>query len=192
MQKSKPQEIDIARCELNAGQIDWLPTNPRQATKQDIDRTMASIREDEDFLEDRPVLVTPGDSGLVVFAGNLRVTAAKKVGLKTIPAIIYSPENDDDRETIKRRAIKDNGSFGSWDYDILANEWDGPLADWGVPAWAAPDFTPNLNPVDGVAPITDADIVDAEGKLEDEVTPSEKQLIEIVCPHCGKVFEFRV
>jgi hypothetical protein len=32
--------------------------------------------------------------------------------------------------------MKDNGSFGAWDYDALANEWDDlPLQDWGVPAW---------------------------------------------------------
>ena len=32
--------------------------------------------------------------------------------------------------------MKDNGSFGAWDYDALANEWDDlPLADWGVPSW---------------------------------------------------------
>ena len=192
MKKSKIQEIDLSRIQMNEGQIDWLPRNPRQATKEDIEKTVKSIQEDEDFLEDRPVLLTPSDTALVSFGGNLRSIAARKAGKKTIPGVIYIPENDADRETIKRRAIKDNGQFGSWDYDILANEWEGPLQDWGVPAWAAPSFAPNLNPVDGVDPVTDEDIAEAEGKLSEEVTPSEKQLIEIVCPHCGKVFEFRV
>ena len=38
---------------------------------------------------------------------------------------------------MKEIVIKDNGSFGSWDYDTLANEWDGPLEDWGIniPQW---------------------------------------------------------
>ena len=32
--------------------------------------------------------------------------------------------------------MKDNGTFGAWDYDELANNWgDLPLTDWGVPAW---------------------------------------------------------
>ena len=32
--------------------------------------------------------------------------------------------------------MKDNGSFGSWDFDELANAWDDmPLTDWGIPAW---------------------------------------------------------
>lgn len=29
--------------------------------------------------------------------------------------------------------IKDNGSWGEWDWDLLANEWDDlPLNEWGV------------------------------------------------------------
>lgn len=32
--------------------------------------------------------------------------------------------------------IKDNASFGSWDMDALANEWDSQeLDDWGVDVW---------------------------------------------------------
>lgn len=32
--------------------------------------------------------------------------------------------------------IKDNGDFGQWDYDTLANEWNADdLNDWGVDVW---------------------------------------------------------
>ena len=129
--------LKVSTLVQNNGQLGWLPKNPRQWTQTDIDRTAASIREDEDFLEDRPLLVVPKDAKTwVVFAGNLRLTAAKKIGLKEVPCIAYARDTDEDEMTIKRRAMKDNGSFGSWDYDILANEWDDlPLQDWGVPAW---------------------------------------------------------
>lgn len=34
--------------------------------------------------------------------------------------------------------IKDNVSFGEWDFDALANEWDSKdLDDWGVDVWQA-------------------------------------------------------
>ena len=37
---------------------------------------------------------------------------------------------------MKEIIVKDNGSFGSWDYDTLANYWDDlPLLEWGVPVW---------------------------------------------------------
>lgn len=122
----------------NLGQLEWLPKNPRQWTQDDIDRTAKSIREDEDFLEDRPLLVTPQGKKWIIFAGNLRRTAAAQAGVKTLPCVVYQPETDEDYDTIKRRAMKDNGSFGSWDYDTLANDWgDLPLTDWGVPVWDA-------------------------------------------------------
>lgn len=134
--------LKVSQLETNNGQLGWLPKNPRQWTQTDIDRTKASIQEDTDFLEDRPLLVCPGLAGkYVVFGGNLRLTAARSLKLKEVPVVVYcldegGPEQDEIRETIKRRAMKDNGSFGSFDYDLLANEWDDlPLADWGVPAW---------------------------------------------------------
>ena len=135
--KKKRQTVPLAMISLNTGQLAWLPKNPRQWTATDIERTASSITEDPDFLEDRPLLVTPLPAGgFVAFAGNLRHEGAVKAGLTEVPCVVYRPENAQDYDTIKRRAMKDNGSFGSWDYDTLANEWDDlPLADWGVPAW---------------------------------------------------------
>ena len=134
--------LNIATSKLvgNSGQLDWLPRNPRQWTQGDIDRTIKSIGRDADFLEDRPLLAVPAESGkgerYIVFAGNLRLKACKESNVKTAPVVVYFPESDEDRETVKRRAMLDNGSFGSWDYDALANEWDDlPLVDLGIPAW---------------------------------------------------------
>lgn len=129
--------LKVSALTPNNGQLPWLPKNPRQWSQTDIDRTAKSIREDEDFLEDRPLLVVPDGKKYVVFAGNLRLTAAKKEGLAELPCVVYFATNPDkDFDTIKRRAMKDNGSFGMWDYDELANSWDDlPLVDYGVPAW---------------------------------------------------------
>jgi hypothetical protein len=125
---------------MNEGQLGWLPTNPRQWTQKDIDLTKASLQNDPDFTEERPVLVVECDGKLLVFAGNLRTTAARALKWEYISAVLYTPENDEDKDTIKRRSILDNGAFGSWDYDMLANEWDDlPLSDWGVPAWSTED-----------------------------------------------------
>ena len=141
--------LELRTIKRNDGQLEWLPRNPRQWTQTDIDNTARSIAEDEDFLEDRPLLVVPNGDEYIVFAGNLRREGAKKQKMKTVPAVVYYPETDEDRLTVKRRAMKDNGSFGSFDYDILANEWDDlPLQDWGVPAWDPDEDkeTPDVSP----------------------------------------------
>ena len=132
--------IAIDRIQLNEGQLDWLPKNPRQWTQSDIDKTAASILEDPDFLEDRPLLVVPFGKEFVAFGGNLRHEGCKAAKKPTAPCMVYYPENEEDYATIKRRAMKDNGSFGSWDFDELANNWDTlPLGDWGVPSWPSPE-----------------------------------------------------
>lgn len=135
--RKERKTLKVSDLSQNNGQLTWLPKNPRQWTQTDIDRTAKSIREDEDFLEDRPLLVVPDGKKFIVFAGNLRLTAAKKEGLADLPCVVYyATDPDEDFDTIKRRAMKDNGSFGLWDYDALANEWDDlPLVDFGIPAW---------------------------------------------------------
>ena len=133
--KKTRASLPLGQIHLNAGQLEWLPKNPRQWTKADLDRTAASIDEDPDFLEERPILVVPFGGEYIAFAGNLRHEGAAVAGLTKCPCVIYHPETDEDRETILRRALKDNGSFGSWDFDELANSWDDfPLEDFGIPA----------------------------------------------------------
>lgn len=139
MKKSKITKIAVDRLAVNEGQLDWLPRNPRQWTQTDIDSMVKSMEEDPNFAEERPVLAVPGpDKTFVVFCHNLLTRAAQVKGEKQLPAVIYEPETDEDKQTIIRRAIKDNGSFGTWDTDILANEWPVEtlsLEDCGVPDW---------------------------------------------------------
>lgn len=122
---------------LNEGQIPWLPENPRQWTREDVELTKASLKRDPDFQEDNPLkLVKTQDGKLLAFAGNLRTTAAKELRWKTFEAILYTPETADDEETIRRRALLDNGSFGSWDYDRLADKWNEmPFKELGIKVW---------------------------------------------------------
>lgn len=130
--------LPVGKILLNEGQLDWLPRNPRTWTQTEIDNTAASIAKDPDFLEDRPLLLVEYEAGrlYIVFAGNLRHEGSVKNKMKEVPCIIYYPKTKEDYETVKRRAALDNVSFGHWDYDELANNWDDiPWAAWGVHDW---------------------------------------------------------
>lgn len=139
MKRTKITRVAVDRLRINEGQLEWLPRNPRQWTQTDIDRMVRSVEEDPDFAEVRPVLATPApDGSLVVFAHNLLTRAAQVRGDRDLPVAVFEPETDEDRETVCRLALKDNGTFGSWDTDILANKWNvelWQLEDWGVPEW---------------------------------------------------------
>ncbi len=126
--------IKLADLEPNTGQIPGLPMNPRQWTATDVDRIAASLTETPELFEARPLLVYQHEGKYIILGGNLRHEGAKRNKMKEVPAIILPATMP--VEKLKEIVIKDNGSFGAWDYDNLANEWsDLPLPDWGVPAW---------------------------------------------------------
>lgn len=137
------QTLPIESVKQNTGQIEGLPANPRQWTQADIDRIAKSLNETPELFDARPLIVYPHNGEYIIMGGNLRYEGAKKNGEAIVPVHIL-PE-DMDVEKLKEIVLKDNGSFGEWDWDALANEWDDlPLADWGVdvPKWD------NINPDD--------------------------------------------
>jgi len=60
----------------------------------------------------------------------MRLKACEEAGLKEVP-IIFADNLTPEQE--KEFIIKDNSSFGEWDWDLLANEWETEqLIDWGM------------------------------------------------------------
>lgn len=151
------QRINLQELEQNKGQIPGLPANPRQWTRDEIDRIAKSLKETPELFEARPIIVIPHEGKYVILGGNLRYEGCKKNKDKDAPCFIIPDDTPIDK--MKEIIIKDNGSFGEWDYDALGNLWDDlPLADWGVPAWdvqevggGQPDVQEDdFNPDDGV------------------------------------------
>lgn len=101
--------------------LSLLDKNPRKITKDQMDKLCCSLQSDPQFLKCRPVLVNRKDGKLHVYAGNQRVRAAKKIGWKVIPCLI---DDNLSEEVMKERIIKDNKTYGEFDFDILANEYE--------------------------------------------------------------------
>ena len=129
-------EMETARIKVNellpnTGQIEGLPSNPRQWTKDEMARLKKSIEETPELLEARGAIVYPYGGKYIVLGGNMRLSAVKSLGWKDMPCVVL-PEGTS-VEKLKEIVIKDNGSFGEWDMDALANDWDDlPLSDWGA------------------------------------------------------------
>ena len=125
------QRISISLLQENRGQIEGLPANPRQWTRTDLDRLEKSIKETPELLDARGCIVVPHEGRYVILGGNMRLSACRELGMKDIPCYVL-PEGTP-AEKLKEIVIKDNGSFGAWDFDMLADAWDGlDLSDWGV------------------------------------------------------------
>ena len=155
------QTLPIESVKQNTGQIAGLPSNPRQWTQEDIDRIAKSLNETPELFDARPLIVFPHNGEYIIMGGNLRYEGAKKNGLTDVPVHIL-PEGMSN-EKLKEIVIKDNGSFGEWDFDALANEWDDlPLPDWGVPAWN----TENLEEVSAPKEVQEDDFDESKDDID--------------------------
>ena len=123
---------------VKIGEVKPNPNNPRKLDKQKFQKLVQSIKDFPEMLEKRPLVVADG----VILGGNMRHKAAIEAGLKEIPIIDASEWTDKQKEQF---IIKDNLSFGEWDWDVLANEWDAvELGDWGMDVWKPseePDYS---------------------------------------------------
>ena len=140
-------------------QIRANPENPRRITKADIEKAAKSITEFPQMMKLRPVVVD--DTGMAL-GGNVRYHAMVSLGMEEIPEgwVVCGDELSEEQKI--EFIIKDNGSYGTNDWGMIANEWSHlPLIDWGVDIpthWA--DCTnpqqdkPSNDPDPDPAPIT--------------------------------------
>lgn len=107
-----------------------LPNNPRTITRDDLETLKTSIKNNPEYFEARPIILSNRTGELIIIAGNQRYEAAKSLGLTEVPTFLLENLTEEkERELI----IRDNVENGEWDMDLLANEWDEELLkDWGV------------------------------------------------------------
>lgn len=155
------KRIRLTDLEQNKGQVPGLPSNPRQWGRGELDDLVRSIRETPELLEARGLIVWPYGGKYIILGGNMRFSALREMNATDAPCCVM-PE-DTPLEKLREIVIKDNGAFGAWDYDMLANEWDDlPLPDWGVPAWN----TEQLEEVSAPKEVTEDDFDEAEDHIE--------------------------
>ena len=116
------QDIDIKRLEVNKGQVEGLPKNPRFIRDERYKALVKSIEDAPEMLKLRELLVVEHGSKFVVIGGNMRLRACKELGMETVPCKVLPA--DTPVAKLREYAIKDNNGFGEDDWDILANEWD--------------------------------------------------------------------
>lgn len=132
--ENKYRRLPLSVIDINDGQINGLQRNPRSWTYDDVERIKASIEETPELLDARGIIVVPYRDRYVALGGNLRLTALRSLGWKDVNCYIL-PE-DTPVSKMREIVIKDNGSFGDWDFSKLNTEWaECPLSAWGVPEY---------------------------------------------------------
>jgi ParB-like chromosome segregation protein Spo0J len=143
------------------------PRNPRLIRDSRFDSLCTSLREFPEMLEKRPlVCFTDTDGKFVVLGGNMRLKAAKEIGLKELPIMLADDWTAEQKDQF---LIKDNIGFGEWNFDELAADWDvEQLEAWGLDV---PEFAPDVD-------YSILDNEDVEAQLN-EMTDGVKKAIQI-------------
>lgn len=113
------------------------PNNPRFIKDDKFIKLVESLKTFPEMMEKRPlVCVTDTDDKLYPLGGNMRLKALIQLGYKELKKEWVTLADNWTVEQRKEFTIKDNVSFGDWNWDILANEWDEEqLQDWGLDVW---------------------------------------------------------
>lgn len=102
------------------------PNNPRIIKDHKFKKLVSSIQSFPEMLDVRPIVV---NKDMIVLGGNMRLKACQAAGLKEIPVIV----TDFTEEQQNEFTMKDNISFGEWDWEMLANQWEQEsLIEWGM------------------------------------------------------------
>lgn len=169
--EAKSRDIDTAfisigldKLEMNEGQIEGLPGNPRDITNDKLEKLKKDLQEYPEMLKLRGLLVYPFGDKYVIIGGNMRYRAMQELGFTTAPCIIIPQETT--VEQLKAYTILDNSGFGKWNWDMLANEWEAQqLTDWGVDL---PIMESEINPDEFFDKVEDAE----EKEKADKITVS--------------------
>ena len=115
---------------MKISQLKSNPNNPRLIKDDKFKKLVTSLSEFPEMMEKRPmVCVTDADGKLYPLGGNMRLKALQELKYKEIPDNWIMLADEWSEEKRKEFTIKDNVSFGSFDWDALANEWDEILLD---------------------------------------------------------------
>lgn len=138
--KTRMEKIEFQSEALSKYKVEVIPVskirtnrnNPRTIDANQLERLVKSIQDFPEMMYLRPIVL---NKDMTPLGGNMRLKALKKAGIKNAPVIIAA--SLEEAQEIEF-AIKDNVSFGSWDYEALADfATEDDLNDWGLDL---PDF----------------------------------------------------
>jgi len=139
------------------------PQNPRKISHKELEKLCKSIKKNPEYFEARPIIC---DAALTVYAGNMRLKAAIKLGMDKVPVCVMNlPE-----EKMQEIMIRDNISNGEWDSGALAEFDINDLVEYGM------NFTDS---------VMKNELNEGEEMTEAPKEKKAKVKKSIICENCG-------
>jgi len=112
---------------MNILEIKLNPYNPRDISENIYKKLKNSLEEFPEMIHTRPIVI---DENNVVLGGNMRLRALQELGHTEVPVKKVNNWTDEQK---KEFMVKDNLSYGEWDWQMVSKNWDlEQLNDWGL------------------------------------------------------------
>lgn len=139
--------ISWAEKTVKVNELKPYEKNPRRISEQAFTKLKSSLK---DLGYHQRIIATPD---LRVIGGHQRIKALTELGIKQVQILVPDKELTDN--DFKRLLIQDNLSFGDFDLDMLASDFDvEDLLEWGMPEGLLAGITKG-----GIDGLTDPDDV---------------------------------
>ena len=174
--------LKVYQLRNNLGQVEGLPKNPRVIKDEKFARLKQSIQDNPEMLKIKELVVFPfkekgehqSQQIYLVIGGNMRLHALKDLGVTDVVCKVL--KEDTSVEDLKKIVILDNASFGSYDYDSLANDWESDMLEaMGMDLWH------NLQQLE------DIDLVDSQDPQE---KPTRKIVLKVTSQQHTEISDF--
>ncbi len=143
------QQVDLEKLQWNTTKIainDLVEYehNPRSMSKKDFEKLVNNLKQDSYH---QRIMI---DTKNVIIGGHSRRRALLAAGYRPSDLIeVLRASRPLSEDEFKRLNIRDNLSFGDFDFDILANNFEiDNLIDWGMDANMFPNLEPELEVVE--------------------------------------------
>jgi len=155
-------------------EIKLNPKNPRFIKDDKFKSLAKSIKKSPRLLELKPIVID--DNNNMILAGNQRYKALLKLGYTEVPEPWIKRAKDFSPEELKEYILKDNISWGEFDIDALADEYElEDLLDWGL------DDLKELNNNELIETVNSGDENSEWATDMPEFEESEKKIKLILC-----------
>jgi ParB-like chromosome segregation protein Spo0J len=153
--------------------------NPRQLSENQAEQLKKSV--DKFGLIDKPIV----NQDMTLIGGHQR----KNVLNGEVEEIeVWFPDRSLDEKEVEELNIRLNANTGSWDFDVLANEWkQEELEEWGLEAINFQDYSDKNKEID-TDEIEDKMIIKLE-YTQDEYFQVKEQLSKIAATPEGAVWK---